>query len=384
MWRFLKNLNKERNMHIIMILTNSFDPDPRVYKEAKSLIKLGATVEILAWDRQKKFIDNSIEDYEGISVKRFYSHGKYGSGAKQILGYLKFIIQISSYIKKANFDYLHCHDFDALIPGFINKLFNSKIQIIYDEHDLFHLYFEGRKGIINKSISKLIKSIELLMIKRVKHHIVVTPNMCSMYEKVSNPFVVTNAPMKETFHLIEKSEREKIVIGFIGAVRYIDELKILADVVSELSQFSVFIAGKGTKLDELKEYVNERSYSSVEFFGEYNINQLEELYTRIDITYLVYPTLDSVVSLPNKFFESIITRTPMIASKDSEFGKIVENQNFGWCLDTNHLATDITKILISLQNDRGIMNTFRENMIRNGRNYLWESNEKILKDIYQL
>lgn len=44
-----------------MILTNGFDPDPRVYKEAKSLIKLGHKVTILCWDRSGEYINKPTE-----------------------------------------------------------------------------------------------------------------------------------------------------------------------------------------------------------------------------------------------------------------------------------------------------------------------------------
>lgn len=371
-------------MHIIMVLTNSFDPDPRVYKEAKTLVEMGASVEILAWDREKKYFEKPIDNYEGIIINRFFADGRYGSGVKQVLGYLKFIKQVNEHLKKTNYDYLHCHDFDALIPGFIVKLFNSKVQIIYDEHDLFYLYFEGRKGLLNKTISKVIKSVEKLMLKSVRSHIVVTPNMKSLYKSVSNPVVITNAPMKESFQQIEKSYRDKTVIGFIGAVRYLEELKILIDVASNFSGIEIFIAGRGTKLNELKKYVNDSGYSSVEFYGEYDISQLEGLYKRIDITYLVYPVDDSVVSLPNKFFESVITRTPLISSKGSEFGEIIENQKLGWSIDNDDLASNLTSVLSSIQNDKGAIGYYKDNMLRNGKNYLWESNTEILKDIYQL
>lgn len=371
-------------MRIIMILTNSFDPDPRVYKEAKTLVEMGATVEILAWDREKKYLGKSLDNYEGIIIKRFFADGRYGSGLKQILGYFNFINQINKYLNNTKFEYLHCHDFDALIPGFIVKLFNSKVQIIYDEHDLFYLYFEGRKGLLNRTISKLIKIVEKFILKRVHSHIVVTPNMKSLYESLSNPVVITNAPMKKSFQKIEKSYRDKTVIGFIGVVRYLEELKILTDIASKFSGIELFIAGRGTKLNELKEYVNANGYSNVEFFGEYDISQLEYLYKRIDITYLVYPVDDSIVSLPNKFFESIITRTPIISSIGSEFGEITENKKFGWCIDNNNLASQLTSVLSSIQNENGIIDYFKENMIKNGNNYLWENNAEILKDIYKI
>ena len=41
-------------MKVIMILTNSFDPDLRVYKEAQYIASKGYEVEILCCDREGK------------------------------------------------------------------------------------------------------------------------------------------------------------------------------------------------------------------------------------------------------------------------------------------------------------------------------------------
>ena len=73
-----------------MILTNGFDPDPRVYKEAKSLKKLGHKVTILCWDREGTYIDKQEEDLEGIHIVRFFGNAEYGTGYKQIFKFLNF------------------------------------------------------------------------------------------------------------------------------------------------------------------------------------------------------------------------------------------------------------------------------------------------------
>ena len=63
---------------IIMILTNGFGSDPRVYKEAKTLVQAGHDVEILCWDRENKYINKEDEIIDGIKIKRFFARSKYG------------------------------------------------------------------------------------------------------------------------------------------------------------------------------------------------------------------------------------------------------------------------------------------------------------------
>lgn len=366
-----------------MILTNPFDPDPRVYKEARTLADSGHDIEILAWDRENKNSKKAYEEMEGIKIRRYYANATFGTGIKQINGFISFIKQVRKYLNNCKYDFLHCHDFDGLIVGYCIKLFNSRQNLIYDEHDLFYLYFEGRKGSLNKLTAKVIKIVERIMLTKVDRHIVVTPSMKLLYEKNSNPIVITNAPLRSSFKNIRKLKREKVVVGFIGAVRYIDELKVLADVANEFPLINIFIAGKGTKLNEFKKYIEEKAYNNIEIFGEYNIDQLEDLYSRIDITYLVYPIKDSMISLPNKFFESIITKTPMISYSNSEFGNIIKNKNFGWCVDSENLELNLRNIFLSLISKDMILEKVRDNMDSESANYLWESNVNRLLKIYE-
>ena len=136
-------------MKIAMILTNGFDPDPRVYKEAKSLVKLGHSVDILCWDRSGTYTDKEEEIINGIKIKRFFENAKYGSGYKQIFKLFAFKNSVLNYIKANDFEAIHCHDFDGLFIGHsVNKYLKN--MLVYDEHDLFYTYFSERKNIINK------------------------------------------------------------------------------------------------------------------------------------------------------------------------------------------------------------------------------------------
>ena len=58
-------------MKILMTLANPFTNDPRVYMEARSLVKAGHNVTVLAWDR---IGDSSpFETKDGIKVVRSYN-----------------------------------------------------------------------------------------------------------------------------------------------------------------------------------------------------------------------------------------------------------------------------------------------------------------------
>lgn len=55
---------------ILMLLTNAYDPDPRVRQEALALIGMGCRVRLLAWDRDLKA--PAAECMEGVEVERVF------------------------------------------------------------------------------------------------------------------------------------------------------------------------------------------------------------------------------------------------------------------------------------------------------------------------
>ena len=70
-------------MQILMLLTNAFDPDPRVYQEAKALIEKGYKVSILCWDRDLK--SPPLENIDGIHIEQIYVKSIHRRGSTQTI-----------------------------------------------------------------------------------------------------------------------------------------------------------------------------------------------------------------------------------------------------------------------------------------------------------
>jgi glycosyltransferase involved in cell wall biosynthesis len=366
---------------IAMILTNGFDPDPRVYKEAKTLTELGHQIEILCWDRAGLYFDKPEENIDGIKIVRFFGNTKYGTGYKQIWKFLDFKQFVLKYIKENSFHVIHCHDFDGLIIG-KSAARNLNLKLVYDQHDIFSLYFSNRKGIINKILARLIRFTEKRLLRKVDVHIVVTPKMKEFYNASSkNIVVVTNAPDKSFFSITKKSPSSTLRIGFIGSVRYAKEIKSLIDASQEFSdKVEVIISGAGIHLEELKDYA--KPLENVKITGPFNHRQLEELYQNIDVTYAFYPSFASEISMPNKFFESIITKTPVIANKNSEFGQEVESNGFGFSIPGKNLQKELKEVISLLLNSQNLKHEIQQRMELLENNYFWQANKEKLKKIY--
>jgi glycosyltransferase involved in cell wall biosynthesis len=370
--------------NIIMILTNGFNPDPRVYKEARTLVDAGHNVEILCWDRENKHIDKTKENLDGIKIKRFFAKSKYGSGYKQIISYLKFIKAVKDYIKDKRFDALHCHDFDGLLIGGILIKNHKNKKLVYDQHDQSYNFFMNRNGIINKIIYRYIIYKEKALLKQVDTHIVVSQNMSKKYNKYSENIIISNAPYRTTFKDIRKENRDKIVIGFIGLIRHYKQLRLLVDCSLNFKEnIGIFLAGKSLLSNKLKDYCLKNKISNVSFTGSFEMSELEKMYKKIDITYAVYPET-AIISMPNKFFESILTETPMIADINTEFGQIVNDKKFGFVVDSNkEVSSQLKGIFKAIIKNRDILENYKLNMRKEKDKYCWENNIETLLGIYE-
>src|ERR1035441_367571 len=73
---------KMRPKAVLMLLTNAYDPDPRVRQEALALIGMGCRVRLLAWDRDLKAPATAL--MEGVEVERVFLPSVHGRGNTQL------------------------------------------------------------------------------------------------------------------------------------------------------------------------------------------------------------------------------------------------------------------------------------------------------------
>ncbi|SHK12337.1 Glycosyltransferase involved in cell wall bisynthesis [Caminicella sporogenes DSM 14501] len=357
-----------------MILTNSFHPDVRVYKEAKYLVTKGFDVEILCWDRENEYINREVEEIEGIKIKRFFQYAKYGTGYKQIIPYIKFIKKCKKYLKNKEYQYLHCHDLDGVIAGFFCKSRNCKL--IFDMHE----FYEGqdRNQILKFIIRQLVnlmqdKSDTIIYVNEIQKTTMKQKN----YDKL---IYLPNYPESKSYIGCTKIQSEKLRVSYIGAVRQYNELKNLMDACKNIEGVEVFIHGAGTSYSKLKEI--ESNYNNVNITGLYHYSQSAYLYSQADILYVVYNMKINnwKISYPVKFFEAIITKTPIIVSKGSMLEEFLKDNDIGFVVDGNNVE-EIRELIEYINSNRYILDEKMKNIEKIQFNFTWE---EIVKNLYQI
>lgn len=359
---------------IKMILTNGFDPDVRVYKEAKYLVNKGHEVDILCWDRRNIYKDKQNENYDGINIIRFEIHSKPGSGFKQLPAYFKFYKECKKHLKQNCYEYLHCHDLDGMLIGFFSK--NKTTKLVFDMHEL---YESGRLGKYAYIIRKM---LSIFQNKCYKIIYVNDVQITGVSDKNKDKLIyIPNYPETSKLTDIKKTDCEKLRVSYIGTVRQYEMLKLLMDAVKDDERFFVSINGDGMCYQNIKELsVN---YSNVEVTGRYNHDEVIKFYKNADLLYCIYDSQikNHNTAIATKFFEAIATLTPVIVTEGSQMEQVCKKYGIGISIDSKNIET-IKSALLDFYYNRDKLASMSDNMKKIQFNFSWEEIVKNLDVIY--
>ena len=369
---------------IFMLLNNCFEPDIRVYKEAKYLVETGNDVEILCIDKKNKFIDKPEDELEGIKIKRFFARtekttkliekSKIIAKLKYIIYFfwlIKFIRKVKKYLKDKEFEILHCHD---LVMAFCGVIFFKNKKIVFDMHEY---YSNKRSKFLNWLIDKAVKYTQ----KRATWIIHVNNFQTRDVKQKEKLVFIPNYPEKKDFENFSRINSNKFRISYTGYVRHYIPLLNLIKAANELDNIEVSINGSGDAYEKLKK--EEGKLKNFVLTGAYNHDDIAKFYENSDMLYVVYKkgNKNDETAFPTKFYEAMITNTPVIVSKNTDMGDYVEENNIGITVDgTDYL--DIKNKLEHFTNNKEILNGKIQNINKISSKFIWENVVRNLDKIY--
>jgi len=376
-------------MKIAMLLSNPFRPDPRVFKEAKSLTEAGYHVSIICWDRKKEYPRR--EKNAGIEIIRVQSVAStYGAGAKQILSLPRFWQAALSYLDDLQPDVLHCHDLDTLPIGWRYSRKNPA-KLIYDAHEdypsLMSLYLPkfmvaglGRlEALLTKDVDIIITASTMLesKFKREGRYRATT---IGNYPDLTPFDKLSHADFLEVRSQLNIPERQ-LLVAYIGGFSRNRMLKYMIGAAKSLADVHFAFWGDGHQRDIVE--AADESMSNVQYFGWLPYEKVP-LYTSLaDIIYYVinpdYP--GAIYNAPNAMGNAMAAGSPIIANDLGDLGRIVKETNAGILLET--LTTE--SIIAAIQMYRDPL--LREQIGLNGKQaarsyYNWNRMEDKLIGLY--
>ncbi len=348
---------------VFMLLTNPFKPDPRVYKEARTLIELGFDVTVVAWDREGSH--KHFEVMEGIKVYRIPVISKYAS-------FFDFLIKLPLFYIKAmlcvirnrhGLYSIHANDFDtAPLAFFLSQILGVKF--IFDIHDLYYTRLSLLKEQEEASVLvRILRTAEITFAKLSDSVITVSRSVGGRHrgfkEFLINHgvipdkiYVVWNTPDLGLFPKL-KSLRYKrnrgLIVGYIGNVRSVSNFIPLFEVAEKNKALKVLFVGGGASEDKIRKLLAERYPDiNVEFVKHVPYQHIAEYYARCDVIYSVYPITENIKrTLAVKMFEGIVMGIPVIVNKDTLMADFVNLNRCGVAVKINpyEIAIAIEKSL---------------------------------------
>ena len=138
--------------------------------------------------------------------------------------------------------------------------------------------------------------------------------------------------------VLDKQLIKPFVVGILGYLRYRTIISFLEEYLKRNNNnFIIHIYGQGELLEDIKKLILN---TNIKYFGEFKYPEgLIDIYKDIHFSYVLYDNQDLNVrlALPNKLYESIFFKTPILVSKNTFLCHKVKNEiNIGKCFDPDN------------------------------------------------
>lgn len=375
--------DRKDGLKILMLLSNPFMVDPRVYKEAKTLIKAGNEITVVVWDRHRDYEPESF--VEGIRVVRIHNKGLLRIMPNDL--FRNPLWWRSAYKKglelyntgQFKFDVVHCHDLDTLQSGVWLKK-KLGIKLIYDAHEIFGYMIASD---MPKFIVGVAFRMEKRLIKKVDHIITVNEPLREYFESISNKPITVVMNCKDLVSQEYVLPRNDVfTICYIGVLSKSRMFPEIIDIIGNIKHVKFIIAGKRENLyEEAKE--RSRKYTNVEFLGTIPFEEVIPRTIRSNaIICLFDPTNpNNRMGLPNKIFECMATGRPVIVTKGLYYSKIIEREKCG--ISVNYEKEEIRKAIIKLRDTPKLCEEYGRNALKAAMGeFNWTKQEEKLIKVY--
>ena len=350
-----------------------FSPfDQRVYKEVKTMVKMGHNVEIITPHKSTK--QKKIDD---ITVHCIGKTAPFGFTGIKI-------------IKKAlqkEYDLFYCHEFDPLVYGWILKKITKK-SVVWDCHE----YIAPMKRELQGKLSALLaKNIIKFAAPRIDHIVTVDNILGRQLQALNSVTVIPNYPTVSDFPLLEYKTKNKvpniIYVGSMTEERGLKKMMKAYKIVRDNFEAELTIIGGfyDKSLEQwAKNYDSENSLK-VNWKGWINYTELATHFSQADLGLCILQDSERYMkAIATKVYEYIIMGLPVVTSKGHMSDRLIKKEKYGISVDPSD-ENAIANGILTLLNQNSIKGMNKGNIQSSRSKYVWERREeKINKVIKKL
>lgn len=222
---------------------------------------------------------------------------------------------------------------------FFNIAFSARLQcrrpFIYEESDMPYL------NIGNKQLRKWLGKVDKRIIQKSLLTVMTSEGFIDYHfgkERPANIVVVpnrVNPVMMELPYTSKLHDCSHLSIAFVGGFRYKSVLNFAAVIGESFPQHAFHVYGNIMENGEELQALCDK-YSNIYFHGKFhNPDDLPKIYGNIDLVLASYDvtSINAQYAEPNKMYEAIFFRVPIIVSKETFLARKVENLNIGYAVN---------------------------------------------------
>jgi len=352
---------------ILVSVTNDLVTDQRVHKVCTTLTKMN--FDILLIGRKLKNSKPLTRKYKTYRFKLLFNKG--------FLFYAEYNFRLFFILLFSKKDILLANDLDTLLPNYLISRI-SKSKLVYDSHELF----TELPSVQGRFSQKVWRILEKWLIPKQKHFFTVSDSIAIWYEDKYGikPLVLKNLPKHNN---ISFDESQNKYILYQGALNFGRGLLALIEAMQTIENITLKIAGSGPFKSKIqKKIIQYKVQDKVELLG--NIDPEKLLFITQNATLGISIEEDFGLSyryaLPNKLFDYIQAKTPVVATFLPEIKKVVETYKIGEIIE-DHSPQNIDKAINKiLQNGKSF---YKPQLEIASKELIWEKQEDILMSTFR-
>lgn len=358
-------------------MINDLVTDNRMHKVSVSLMKMGFQPVLIG-----RLLPESQPVERGYATQRMKLIFRKGPQF-----YFEYNLRLFFRLLKISPDIFVANDLDTLPANFLASRLKRK-PLVYDSHE----YFTEVPELIGRPVVRAVwKMLEKWLVPKVNAAYTVSGSIAEVYRDLYgvNFKVVRNLPncLSSGVPATENRGSEKLskIILYQGALNLGRGIEAAIRAMQFVDGAELWLAGDGDITSQLKKLVAEQQLQEkVKFLGRLPIQEMQQITRKADLGISLEEDLglNYRFALPNKLFDYIQARVPVLVSNLPEMKRVVQHYQIGLIAES-HQRKELAEKMKSALFDQGKITEWKKNLTTAAGELCWEKQEEELRQIYQ-